>query len=167
MRTTQLIIGLILVAIGLSILFDFPFVQFLIALIIIYLGVRILTGTQSWNWSGSNASAPTQSEILNEVVVFGPLNRTINSEHFRGGRVTVVFGGGELDLRGAKLAESTTPLEVTVVFGGLKLLISPEWRITSRGNAILGSFNNTAKEGSGDLLEVSGTAILGEVSILN
>lgn len=164
MTSHRFLFGIILIAIGLSIFTGFSVVQFIIALAFIYFGVRALAGGSD---SGGFQTAQTGADVLHEVAVFSPLSRTISSPHFRGGRITVIFGGGEIDLREAKMEGPSIPLDITAIFGGIKLLVPAEWKVTSRGTAILGGYNNAAKAGDGGTLEISGAAILGGVDIAN
>ncbi|MEA2549904.1 MAG: hypothetical protein QOE42_2502, partial [Chloroflexota bacterium] len=52
------------------------------------------------------------SDDVSLTSIFGPLEFTSTSQAFRGGTVTCMYGGGTLDLRGAKLAPGGATLRI-------------------------------------------------------
>lgn len=162
MSSSRFIFGIIIVAVGLSIFTGFPLLQFAIAIGIILIGVKVMTGGREWSYPHESSA-----DVLNEVVILGPLNRKVTSAHFRGGRIVAILGGGEVDLRNATMEGAEIPLEITAILGGIKLIVPTQWGVVPRGTAILGGFNNQAKPGDGGTLEIAGAAILGGVDITN
>lgn len=73
--------------------------------------------------------------------IFGGGSDVNTSDDFRGAVVTNVFGGGELDLRGARLTQDAT-VRVTSVFGGGKLFVPAGVNIKVSGTCILGGYDN-------------------------
>jgi predicted membrane protein len=165
MTIARLIIGLILLTIGISIITGFSILRFVIALLVIYIGFRIIIGKGSWGFDGTKTES--NADVMNEVIIFGPLNRVVGSPNFRGGKLTVILGGGEIDLRGAKMSGERIPIEVTVILGGVKFIVPSDWKVDSHGTAILGGFNNKTVQGDGGLLELTGVVILGGVDVRN
>jgi len=98
-------------------------------LVLIYLGIRILSGPHGRRSSDSDPSPQTASaDYLNEVVIFGPLDKTIKSDKFMGGKIVVIFGGGDLDLSQVKTSEASIDLELVAVFGGARLIVPKNWK---------------------------------------
>jgi predicted membrane protein len=163
----RIIAGIILITIGLSAFLGENFVKIAFSIILIALGVRVLTGRRQ-GFAAFNGEKRTSGEdYLNEAIIFSPIDKAINSENFRGGKVVVVFGGGELDLRGAKPAGENVDMEVVAVFGGLKIMIPENWKVSSKGTAIFGGYDNHTS-GSGIItLNLKGAAIFGGVEITN
>jgi hypothetical protein len=83
-------------------------------------------------WDDKNYSNEPQSkdELLDSVNIFGGLKKNIISKNFRGGEITTIFGGSELNLTQADVTERIE-LEVTQIFGGIKLIVPPHWKIQS------------------------------------
>jgi predicted membrane protein len=112
---------------------------------------------------------------LNEVAIFGGVERRITSPDFRGGFVHAVFGGVELDLRDAKMQVDEATLEINAVFGGVEIRVPDDWQVVSRGQAIFGGFVDETKnyrpEPAGDAkrkaLILTGAAVFGGVEIKN
>jgi len=112
---------------------------------------------------------------LNEVAVFGAIERRINSQDFRGGVINAIFGNVELDLRDASILEDEAILEVNSVFGSVELRVSDAWQIVSRGQAAFGSFEDDTRNSRNEnqanpprkSLILTGAAVFGSVQIKN
>ena len=51
-----------------------------------------------------------------------------------------IFGGIELDLRGATTTLEELEIEANAVFGGIELIVPDTWDITVRGSGVLGGY---------------------------
>lgn len=111
--------------------------------------------------------------VLNEVAIFGGVERRVVSSDFRGGSINAIFGGVELDLTRAQMVEPQAELEINAIFGGVELRVPDEWRIVSRNQAIFGGYDD--KTGTADLPEnpdaprktliLTGSVIFGGVEV--
>ena len=61
---------------------------------------------------------------------------------FKGGRISNVFGGMELDLTQTTLAPGTSILEINSVFGGAVIIVPTDWVVTIQVNSMMGGFND-------------------------
>src|SRR3989344_9119576 len=158
----RVIVGAIIILIGLSSLFDFPFLRFLFPLLIIWFGLRIITGKTGGFNMGEKSE--TQEEKINKVVIFSSLNEAYSSNNFRGGEIVIVFGGGEIDLTNAK-AKDEVKLNLVAILGGVKVIVPNTWLVKSNGIGILGGFSNKTKVTGKKTAEVriEGVAIFGGV----
>jgi len=59
---------------------------------------------------------------------------------FKGGKISAVFGGGNIDFRKTTLPEGETTLQLDLVFGGINLIIPEEWDVQVRSSAICGAY---------------------------
>lgn len=158
----RIIFGLVLVAVGISAFTGFSVLRLAFAVILIVWGVRVLS-QKSHTDSGMHMSA----DMLNEVIIFGPADRVVSSEHFKGGKIVVLFGGGDLDLRQSHIHDHAT-LEAVVIFGGLRVIVPSQWQVESGGTAVAGAFDNRAQSGSQPpALKISGVAVCGGIQIVN
>lgn len=87
---------------------------------------------------------------LNSFVTFGGANPRNESSSFEGGSVTALFGGNEVDLRGAHLASGGAKLDVTVMFGGTEIIVPSDWRVRMTGLPILGGWDNKTAPSGGE-----------------
>jgi predicted membrane protein len=112
---------------------------------------------------------------LNEVAVFGGIERRINSQDFQGGNINAIFGSVELDMRDATIIQDEVILEINSVFGSVELRVPDAWQISSRGQAAFGSFEDDTKNYRTEnppsptrkLLILTGAAVFGSVQIKN
>jgi hypothetical protein len=73
--------------------------------------------------------AAVDDDRLDLVAAFGGLDRRATSKTFTGGTVTVVFGGGELDLRDVEVPAPPARLNVVSLFGGVDVVVPRDWNV--------------------------------------
>jgi predicted membrane protein len=112
---------------------------------------------------------------LNEVAIFGGVERRITTQDFQGGTVTAIFGGVELDMSEAGMQKDEATLEVNAIFGGVEIRVPNEWQVISRGAPVFGGYVDKTRirrtEAPADttrkMLVLTGAAIFGGVEIRN
>jgi hypothetical protein len=146
-------------------------------LLIIGWGVLILL--RPWHWHGPWHGAPlpgadsSSKDTASLWAIFGGSKRQVDSQDFRGGDISVMFGGIELDLRKAAIAAEFAMIDVSAMFGGIEIRVPETWTIESKGVGILGGFSDETRPPAPDpavkpqRLVVTGTAIFGGVAIKN
>lgn len=86
-------------------------------------------------------------DFINDTNVFSGGEYHINSDNFKGGRITNIFGGGEYNLTRSKLSvTSDAVLDVFVMFGGIEMIVPPDWEVKSDVTAIFGGFSNKKRK---------------------
>jgi predicted membrane protein len=142
--------GVILILIG-SVFFIADFQQisvwevmkYAIPVGLIIAGLLLLLRKQSYPLKKINGIGNEPSgDILNDMSIFGGGERKIRSGNFRGGRITAVFGGSELDLRTAELAPGVNAIDVLCLFGGFTLRIPEDWEVVNEVSAVFGGFSD-------------------------
>lgn len=83
-----------------------------------------------------------RKDYIDDVAIFGGGNKVITSDNFKGGNITAVFGGSEINLKGCKLAEGTNVIDVLCVFGGTTIIVPQDWNIVLNITPIFGGFSN-------------------------
>jgi predicted membrane protein len=94
---------------------------------------------------GPRVSAASGPGALNLAAVFSGGKRKFDGQEFRGGVISAVFGGFELDLRKAAMAGDSAVLRVDAVFGGCEIKIPESWNVDLRGAAIFGGFSDETR----------------------
>jgi hypothetical protein len=77
------------------------------------------------------------------------------------------YGGVDADLREARLAENAR-LSVTALFGGIQLVVPPEWRIETDIRAVAGGYDvggEDPDDPDAPVLRVEGRAVCGGVAV--
>ena len=114
------------------------------------------------------ATGDTHSTI-SAVAVLAGVNRGNNSKTFRGGSLTVVLGGCQVDLRQASI-EGEAVIDVFAMWGGIELKVPENWSVTGRVTPILGGYDDKStpvRDGVTERLVVRGMVIMGGVEIKN
>jgi predicted membrane protein len=138
-----------------------------IALIII--GLSIVLGRRSHRAPPKAARTVDVDEIQGSCV-FGGVEKRINSQQFRGGSISALFGGAEIDLRDADLHDDGAVVQISAVFGGATLKIPDSWSVQIQSSAILGGVENKTRNqetSEGRRLVIRASALFGGVEILN
>ena len=164
----RFITGLFIILLGLSFLFDFPFLKILLALLIIWLGIKVLSGDDKPIAEKIDTSV-IREDSTRSVHVFSGFSRKLESEAFRGGEIVTVLGGGDLDLTGVKAGTKTVEISVVAVLGSIKVRIPKDWSVSSEGVGILGGFENETVPPAKRIIQlrIKGAAVLGGVTITN
>ncbi len=131
--------------------------------------------------SGSEARASTGDRV-EESILFGNANARVVSSMFRGGKISCIFGGADVDLAGATLAPGTHTLKVDCVFGGVAVRIPAGMAVTVGADGVLGevTVNGVKKEGffpalewtspsyasASARLQIDVSTVFGEVSVV-
>ncbi|WP_158795757.1 LiaI-LiaF-like domain-containing protein [Pedobacter sp. L105] len=111
------------------------------------------------------------NDYVDSVNVFSGSKQRIYSKNFKGGNVTSIFGGCELDLTKADF-EGTATLDVVAVFGGFKIIIPPNWIVKSSITPLFGGVDDKRSipplgEEPFKILKIKGVALFGGVDIRN
>lgn len=134
--------------------------------IFIIIGVIfIVTKRKGWNAVSSKGMAG--DEIIDYVSVFSGSERQVVSQNFKGGKISAVFGGIDLDLTKARLSPGINEIEVACIFGGTTIIVPDNWSVTIKVTPILGGFSDTRKlipgrtEDTTSQLVIKGAVIFG------
>jgi len=116
-------------------------------------------------------SDKTDNDVLDSVNVFGGSHQNIYSKNFKGGDVTAIFGGADINLTQADF-EDTVTLDVVAIFGGMKIIIPQSWEVKSEVTAIFGGIDdkraaNPLSNEPRKILVIKGVALFGGVDIRN
>ena len=89
-----------------------------------------------------SGSETVDFDYLESERVFSGNNIKVYSQNFKGGNVSYVFGGGEIDFREAQLADGINRLKIECVFGGVKLKVPRDWDISIESSGVFGGFSD-------------------------
>ncbi len=158
------IFGIVLLALGIGALTGLHVLNLLFAAALVYFGVRLVTGTSSRT---GDIFRDDGADTINEFALCSPFNRRITSQNLRGGRIVLLFAGGDIDFSHAKSADASVALELIVIFGGARIVVPPEWTVRQRGVAILGGYadKTVAPSTSSATLRLDGAVMCGGIEI--
>lgn len=150
--------------------YDYDLKQYLWPSIIIGIGLFMIFrprgGGGRRHWQSNSESS---EDAIDAVSIFGGTKKIIISKDFRGGDITTIFGGTELNFGQADINDTAT-VEITQLFGGTKLIVPPHWNIKSEIVCVFGGIDDKrhlvkdAPE-SKKVLVLRGTCIFGGIDI--
>ena len=176
--------GIILILVGgfflIPEVFDFhiAFIKLFWPVLLIAIGVMILVkrgihgqGHSDWHrprphWDKQQTNSDLDEGYINETNIFSGSKRRITHQVFRGGKVSNIFGGTEIDLSQATLAEGRVELTIECIFGGVTLIVPSDWKVVLSVNSIMGGFSdkrNMVREPSDSsrVLVIRGSSVFG------
>lgn len=122
----------------------------------------------SWNSDGFVTDDLGGEDFFDITTIFGSSKRKVFSKKFRGGKITSIFGGSDIDLTQADL-EGTIVIDVVQLFGGVKLIIPSNWEMKSDVTAVFGGVEDKraiqTTPGAGKKLVITGFVMFGGVDI--
>ena len=114
-------------------------------------------------------SRAIENEAVSVFALFSGQNRRSTADRFRGGDVTVAFGGVELDLRDATVADPPARVTTTVFFGGADVVVPRDWNVELDVFPLFGGAEDERPRRESDHegvdLVVTGFAAFGGVSV--
>ncbi|MDG5776872.1 LiaF domain-containing protein [Haloarculaceae archaeon H-GB2-1] len=104
-------------------------------LLIVAFGLAVLLG----QWRTRRRVPSSRGDDFDLVGIFGGSERRITSQSFTGGTSTAIFGGVEVDLRDATVADPPAVVTATALFGGVEVTVPEDWAVTVDALPILGA----------------------------
>jgi predicted membrane protein len=125
---------------------------------------------KNWNITSETIGNVTDDDGYFSVnCIFSGTEKTVNSKNFKGADIVAIFGGVEVNLLNADMP-SPAIMDVTSIFGGVKLIVPPHWEVKSQITTIMGGLEDKRPQLNANLLEkkvliLKGTAVLGGIDI--
>lgn len=188
----QLYWGLVITAIGaLFLLNNLAYIHFwfndLWPILLILLGIEILRcgffkhkynmtccihgkGKRHFKtWKGISNSNNVDKDIVDISVILGGGEYKFTNKQLKGGSVSTIMGGVDLDFRNAEIEKEEMVLEISSIMGGVDIRVPAHWEVVVQGTPILGSVEDkTGKpENPTKKLIVNGSAIMGGIEVKN
>jgi predicted membrane protein len=178
------IFGGILVAVGALMLLDRMYIiTFHIhdwwPVILIIIGVNFLRGSQKrsqniferQHGAASQDSSGTADAYLKSFAFMSGVRRSIVSKEFRGGEITAIMGGCELDFREAIIKGDEAVLDVFTMMGGIEMRVPMDWTVVVQAVPIMGGVEDKSyiqqDAKPSKRLIITGNIIMGGVEIKN
>jgi hypothetical protein len=138
------------------------------------ISILVVVGIMSFFLDGHGSDASGRARPVNEATVsntaiLGGIEKRITSSAFRGGDVTAVMGGINLDLRDADMQGSEATIDVSALMGGVNVRVPRKWKVVNRIVPIMGGVkDNTASPAEGSpRLVLEGVVLMGGLDIRN
>jgi len=153
LNSSKKMVGSALILVGsalhISRYYNIDFGEFILPLILIGFGFMILlkrNRTHSTEFSHEMGNTQeVKNDKLDDISIFGGSSKFFTSDAFRGGNITAIFGGSEINLSGCKLAEGESIIDVIAIFGGTTIIVPKEWNVIVDIFPLFGGFGNKGK----------------------
>lgn len=148
LTSKEKITGLVLIAIGgiflIAKLSDLPVSVWSILwpTVLIIIGVSLLYSHSRKGSFQMVNEGEDSGDYIDEVAIFGGNEKSITARNFRGGKITNIFGGSELNFSKAELAEGESQIEVLYIFGGSSIIVPPDWDVNMDVVSVFGGFSD-------------------------
>ncbi len=100
------------------------------------------------------------SDRVDDVSIFGGGHKIIVSDNFKGGNITNIFGGSEIDLRDCKLASGVNIIDFVAVFGGSNIIVPSDWKILIDVLPVFGGFSNKVRRDPNAVIDPDRTLLI-------
>jgi predicted membrane protein len=125
-------------------------------------------------WRGVYGRGPERAigdthSTVSAMAVLSGVNRGNSSQMFRGGDITAVLGGCQIDLRQATI-EGEAVIDVFAMWGGIEIRVPENWSVSGRVTPILGGYEDKTspvRDAANQRLLVRGLVIMGGVELKN
>lgn len=119
---------------------------------------------------GSSRESYSSDDFINTTSIFGGVHKKIVSKNFKGGDITTMLGGTEIDLTAADFS-GTIRLDVTQIMGGTKIIVPAHWEVRSEVTAVFAGFEDKRQQPAmtnpEKILIIDGTSIFGGIELKN
>ncbi len=140
---TSLFTGPLFLIIGVLLLVnqwaDIHLLSYLWPLIIIYVGFIFIF------FRAKHDDSIDDSQKLQSLSLFSGSEIKSRSNPLKGGSVTAIFGGAEIDLRDAVILDEQITLELTSLFGGISLKVPSNVQVQVSGVPIFGGWEDNTR----------------------
>ena len=137
--------------------------------------IIILVGLGMIRRTGMEGKNIQNSDYLHLSYILGGANVQNTSRNLKGGNITAVMGGADIDLTGAEIDGDEMKLDTFAFWGGISIKIPETWQVELRATPILGGIDNETR-GDADKVKkvqarkrliITGTIIMGGLEIKN
>ena len=115
-------------------------------------------------------NSENSNHVFNINTIFNSRREMIRDDRLAGGHGTAVLGSLELDLRNCTPKDGAY-MEVTAVFGNVRITIPSNWKIVKHGGPVFGKVNdkrvNIPESGFAKTVTIEMNAIFGTVDLMN
>ncbi|MBS1271479.1 MAG: Protein LiaF [Candidatus Marinimicrobia bacterium] len=140
-----LVLGLLLLSITLD-LINWAQLGGFWPLLLIGVGVYLVLKRQGVSLFATQTEV-SDADYIHANAVFGGLEQNFTSMGLRGGEISALFGGVEINLSQARLAEHQAAINVSAMFGGVEIRVPDDWNVMVTGAPILGDIESKARSG--------------------
>lgn len=141
-------------------------------IVFVIIGASIISKTRKSDHGQKFDTKHKDEDVIEDTAIFGGGDKIVTSSNFRGGSLTAIFGGSNIDLTQSKLADGKNEIDVFYLFGGSKIRVPQDWTVHLQTTGIFGGMSDKRKflDATTDQskeIYIKGIAIFGGSEITN
>lgn len=140
-------------------------------LLFIFLGVQLTMRALRGSQGGAPGASSDVDDYVRSFAVMSGISRRNASQAFRGGDLSAVMGGIQLDLDQAKPLGGRAVIDVFAVWGGIEIRVPEDWRVEMEATPVMAGVESSARLAPGveavGTLVVRGFVMMGGVEVKN
>lgn len=118
---------------------DMSLFNFLWPIIIIYVGIIFIF------FQSKDHKSIDENHMLQSFSLFSGSEIISRSNPLKGGTVTTIFGGADIDIREAVIEDDEIVIELTALFGGIELRVPHDVQVHVKGVPIFGGWEDSTR----------------------
>ena len=137
-------------------------------MILIFIGAQLVM--RAWQGADAHGQGIASGPRFDASAVLAGSQRKVVTQEFTSGDVNAVLAGTTLDFRPSKLATGRGVVDVFAMWGGIDLIVPPEWRVVSEVTPILGVFQDgtvVPADPNAPTLVIRGAVVMGGIEVRN
>jgi len=144
--------------------------RFLWPVIVIIIGIYLIgkASTRKQQYDEYIQGGSTSDDYLQATTIFSGSNKVVLSKNFKGGSITTMFGGTELNFLQADI-NGEAVLDITTLFGGVEIAVPSSWDVKLDVNTMFGGVEDKRAIGiapiPGKRLIIKGSCTFGGVDL--
>lgn len=141
-------------------------------LLLVFVGLVFIFNRRNNNFHFEPEINQNTQDVIDDVALFGGSVSQIESQNFKGGKVTAIFGGSEIHFARAKMSDEGAVIDMAAVFGGVKLVVPRDWNVKVEVTSIFGGFTDKRlyvndTNPNAKVLRIKGAAVFGGGELAN
>lgn len=109
-------------------------------LVFVFIGIYLITRNRKTEQI--IAQPENESDIVEDTAIFSGGDIVVSTKNFKGGTLTAIFGGSNIDLTTADISENTPVIDVFYMFGGSKIRVPQNWHVELRVTSLFGAISD-------------------------
>lgn len=82
-------------------------------------------------------------DYFEDTSVFGGSEKSFTSQSFKGGRISAVFGGSEINFSDAQMGADDATIDLLCLFGGSEITVPNDWTVINESFVIFGGYSDS------------------------